>query len=794
MSLVARKVNRAVCCVAGIAVLMIVSACSTVGVREQSMLASGDYNNLIDSTRGDASYDTMDIGVLDSVCQAYYETRNYQSFMECSDVLIQKTPREGVHRTTTTKRKMGVLFGGLVGGIVDKYKTEYFSYEDMIAPVLSKRAMIHLDFEKYQDALDVSEKAIEYLTQGNTRHPDLLVEAYGINGLAHALRGEREHAEQRIAGMRALAIENEDMDLLRQTALIRIYIALRDYEKAKTVMTADTSSSFLKFTNKIDIGWNITSRELKNIELPNKFMTAKIFYETGDWETAGRYYDELLSDPRFPNLGAAYIVVLFDRGMIAERKGNVKKAQDLFERAIEIIEFQRSTINSEASKIGFVGDKQAVYHHVVRMLCEQGKYDKAFEYVERSKSRALVDLLAAKKDFAIREGNREEVRTVLAEQKAADTRTVSPDISSDERKTRGIQLKAREYLQTRVPELASLVTVTSQSVSELMAIIPRDEMLVEYYYRDEDMYAFIVSRSGLQAVRLASKGLQKDVQDYRKLINAAKSDRSDQIAQRLYRRLFQPIEPYLDKRNLIIVPHGALHYVPMNALYDGRAYLIDRYSIRIMPSASAIQYLQDIRPDKSGGILAFGNPDLGDPIHDLAFAQNEAQEVAKTRANSRVFLRKEATEAVLRQHGNDYSYIHFATHGVFHTEAPMKSALFLAPDARHDGILTVDKLYSLQLHANLVTMSACETGLGKIANGDDLVGLARGFFYAGTSAIVSSLWKVDDLSTSYLMTHFYRFMNNTTMRDALRLAQLETKKKYNHPYYWAAFQLTGKGD
>jgi CHAT domain-containing protein len=430
---------------------------------------------------------------------------------------------------------------------------------------------------------------------------------------------------------------------------------------------------------------------------------------------------------------------------------------------------------------------------MVRILCEQEKYDKAFEYVERAKSRALVDLLASKKDFAVQKGNREEVHNVLAQQNAADTRMLSPDISSDERKTRSIQLKAREYLQTRVPELASLVTVTSQSISELMDIIPRDEILVEYYYRDEDMYAFVVSQNRLKAVKLAGKGLQEDIQDYRKLINATKSNQSDQIAKKLYQRLFQPIEQYLNKTNLIIIPHGALHYVPMNALYNGTEYLIDRYSIRIMPSASAIKYLQDIRPNKSGGILAFGNPDLGDPSHDLAFAQNEAQEVAKTRANSKVFLKKEATEAVLRQHGNDFKYIHFATHGVFHTEAPMKSALFLAPDSQYNGILTVDKLYSLQLNANLVTMSACETGLGKIANGDDLVGLARGFFYAGTSAIVSSLWKVDDMSTSYLMTNFYHFMKDTNMRDALRLAQLETKKKYKHPYYWAAFQLTGKG-
>ena len=97
----------------------------------------------------------------------------------------------------------------------------------------------------------------------------------------------------------------------------------------------------------------------------------------------------------------------------------------------------------------------------------------------------------------------------------------------------------------------------------------------------------------------------------------------------------------------------------------------------------------------------------------------------------------------------------------------------------------------MQLGATLVTLSACETGLSKVANGDDLVGLTRGFLYAGASSIVASLWKVDDLATAYLMIRFYRGMQQTDKLSALRKAQLETRKKYPHPYYWASFQLTG---
>jgi CHAT domain-containing protein len=363
--------------------------------------------------------------------------------------------------------------------------------------------------------------------------------------------------------------------------------------------------------------------------------------------------------------------------------------------------------------------------------------------------------------------------------------------SIDSAKTRSVQVRAREDLKNKAPELASLVTVTYQPVSELLLQISTEEAIIEYYYGDEDMYAFILSGGKLQTVKLVGAGLMDDVIAFRKLLETPGSPEFMDTSRKLYKRLFQPIESVLSKRSLVIVPHGVLHYLPMNALHDGRIYLIDRYSISMMPSASALKYLGKKRVGKSGGILIFGNPDLGDAKLDLAYAEQEARDVAGIRPKSKVFIRKEATEAALRKYSNDYSYLHFATHGQFNPEYPLQSALLLAPDSRYNGMLSVNKIYSLNLSANLVTLSACETGLSKIANGDDLVGLTRGFLYAGSSSIVASLWKVDDLATSQLMTLFYKELDRTDKREALRTAQLETRKKYPHPYYWASFQLTG---
>jgi CHAT domain-containing protein len=157
-----------------------------------------------------------------------------------------------------------------------------------------------------------------------------------------------------------------------------------------------------------------------------------------------------------------------------------------------------------------------------------------------------------------------------------------------------------------------------------------------------------------------------------------------------------------------------------------------------------------------------------------------------------LLLRKQATETAIKRFGDQFRYIHFATHGTFDAEKPLSSGLLLSGDKENDGTLTVGELYDLRLPADLVTLSACETALGKVANGDDVVGFTRGFLYAGTSSIVSSLWKVDDQATSILMQQFYKSLKENDKRSALRTAQLKVKDTYNsHPYFWAAFQITG---
>ena len=165
------------------------------------------------------------------------------------------------------------------------------------------------------------------------------------------------------------------------------------------------------------------------------------------------------------------------------------------------MELQRSSITSESAKIGFVGDKQSVYGHLVAALYEAKQYDKAFEYVERAKARALVDILAAKEDFAVKGGNKEQIRAALAMNESAEREAGIQDVSIDREKTRSIQIRTRDELRSKAPELASLVTVAYQSSSDIQSLIPKEEALIEYYYFDKYLYAFVISGGKLQAFR-----------------------------------------------------------------------------------------------------------------------------------------------------------------------------------------------------------------------------------------------------------------------------------------------------
>lgn len=253
-------------------------------------------------------------------------------------------------------------------------------------------------------------------------------------------------------------------------------------------------------------------------------------------------------------------------------------------------------------------------------------------------------------------------------------------------------------------------------------------------------------------------------------------------------------------------------------------FLIEEYEMFYTPSASVLKFVYEKRKKITDKLIAFGNPDIGDVKLNLPYAEDEVRKIKDTYPESVLYLKENATEGKVKALSGNYNIIHFASHGELNPDAPLFSSIRLAKDKDEDGRLEVNEIFNLNLkNTSLVTLSACETAIGKLTNGDELVGLTRGFIYAGTPSIVASLWNVYDQSTSELMNLFYKNLKSHPKSESLRMAQLEmirgktgkgivrgvggiTSSKVSkpekepesvttvdgsHPYFWAPFILIG---
>lgn len=210
-----------------------------------------------------------------------------------------------------------------------------------------------------------------------------------------------------------------------------------------------------------------------------------------------------------------------------------------------------------------------------------------------------------------------------------------------------------------------------------------------------------------------------------------------------------------------------------------------------VPAAGIMEYLKPADGQWQTPALILGNPERHDRRLALQHAQEEAQAIAALLPGATVLLGDRATVSAITKDENRFRFLHIAAHGLFDPQEPLNSALLLATEPGNEGILRASDLYRLRLDTDLVTLSACETALSKVARGDDLLGFTRGLLYAGARSIVASLWKVDDLATRDLMVSFYRNLARMDKAQALAQAQRDTRKNYPHPFYWSPFLLTG---
>jgi CHAT domain-containing protein/tetratricopeptide (TPR) repeat protein len=490
-------------------------------------------------------------------------------------------------------------------------------------------------------------------------------------------------------------------------------------------------------------------------------------------------------------------------GLIAINKGNTETAERYFRKAIFVTEELRAPLPGEEFKTAFFANKLVPYQELLRICLQQTRVSEALSLVESARSRALVDSLGGEQEPPIQA--RDSFESHLLSQIESLREELNYLYREMNQRQRDVQSALRER-ESKVLEITrqlhhrrSATSLQSQpfDVDRLRAELRDNEALVEYTTLDDELLAFVVTgeevhverglgsvadiNQRLHALRFQIDTLRFGAQSVRRHLPSL-TEKIKSHLNGLHKLLIGPLGAGLRDRNLIIVPHGVLHYLPFQALFDGDKYLIEHCEVSYAPSAAIFQHLLQRGEYGLDSALLLGVSDEQTPrIHD------EIRSIGGIFGSTTAFVGDAATADALRLHSTGADVVHLACHGQFRSDNPLFSALLLA-----DGWFTVRDAYSLRLNNALVTLSACETGANVIAPGDELIGLARGFFSAGARSVLLSLWMVDDEATNQMMVDFYREMKaGSSLSTSLRAAQLRMLREMPHPFFWSPFVLVG---
>ena len=423
--------------------------------------------------------------------------------------------------------------------------------------------------------------------------------------------------------------------------------------------------------------------------------------------------------------------------------GRDAEAAQALDQAIDVFDKARSKFRSDEFKMGLFSDLQNVFERAIGMRSKLGQPQMAFDISERSRARALLDAVAGRAELK------------------GDTAAV-------------------------------LDTVTLQKM------LRDDEVVVAYHALPDRLVAWVLSNQGVReatfATPLPKVDLIRLVDAYRDALiklNPNASGIGDQIGS----LLLAPLGIEAGKR-LVIVPHGPLHYLPFQALRLDGQYLIERNPISIAPSISIAARLVERTPTATAQLVAFGNPSISPDVADpLPGAEREVQELARQFPGAKLFFNAEANETNFRASGPQARLLHVAAHATADALDPLHSKVLLADENGQPNYLEAKDVLEMDLgNVAMIALSACESGLGRIDNGDEVLGFTRSFLSAGTSTLLASLWPVSDAATEKLMTTLYADLaKGDQVQDAMRHAQraVMADPETAHPFYWAPFNLIG---
>ncbi len=517
---------------------------------------------------------------------------------------------------------------------------------------------------------------------------------------------------------------------------------------------------------------------------------------------------------------------------LSQAQNKREEALAYYQSAINKLETMRGDLQIESFRTAFLADKLDVYYDLTQFFLDQQQLPEAFAVIERAKSRLVTEKLASRlvgevqratkvKDSTVRMLS-ERVQTTLHElehlyqhARGNSLRGDEPISTSDNAYNTISQLEATlqqtiMQLQRQQPVFSALTIGQTIELPQLQEVL-ENAIFLQYHLLGDRLAVFVVDRNGIQGycqvakleqIERASREFFIAIQSMQDLLKVMEGEQLvrrlpmllagiNKSLGKLYEYLVQPIEGLLPADcPLIFSADGILHLLPFHALFDGERYLVERWGISSVPSATLLDVCHRYHSQRHGSLL------IG---YDDQRLQAVASELAKLRElypNAKYFIADAATTDSFLAHAPHVRLLHIAAHAAFRRDKPMLSSITLA-----DRRLTLAEISRLNLAADLVTLSGCETGFGNVQGGE-LLSLATGFLGAGVRSLIVSLWRVEDHSTALLMDSFYQALNRgesyalalcSAQRSLIELGRSQngSMSLYRHPLFWAPFTLIG---
>ena len=536
-------------------------------------------------------------------------------------------------------------------------------------------------------------------------------------------------------------------------------------------------------------------------------------------------------------------------GEVMRARGELARAAELFERAVDTLEVQISNLGASYDvQARYRAEHGELYRRTIETLLRLERPAAAFAMLESSRARAFLALLSERdlifsdlSEDLDRERRRLGVIYERTQQEIADLDPADEDLDPLRGRLRELRRQLddnTDKIRRASPKYAALRYPEPLGHEGVRQALDEGTVMLCYSVGADESFLFVVDRkSPLRTHRLdvGEKDLEQRLRRFADRLYGRSWPRVArgrlEMAQWLYRMLVEPAAGAIEhSERLLVVPDGPLHRLAFAALVrtgalsepsieDDRGwhYLVEWKPIHTVLSGTVYAELLQLRrpPGRATiSLAAFGDPRFPEDtrsktLHPLPYTRTEVQAVAAHFGSEpvRTYLGEEATEERVKALGRDVRVVHFATHGLVDDAMPLSSSLALTIPAepsedRENGFLQVWEIFErVRLDADLVVLSACRTAAGREQFGEGLIGLSRGFQYAGARTVLATLWSVADHTTAELMSRFYGHLRAGMTKDtALRVAQLElirgevktpSGEPAVAPYYWAAFRIIG---